>query len=236
MCLTNATKNKESAMKLSNKLAAVAALTLAAFVAGPAAYAANASLNIQTTVTITVILQIEWYGAGAGADRTVHGLGSAGTTLTANQTAEVTWTIDGDPGASGVAGVQTVDQGSGPYFTSGADVNDTDSALQFVIQNKGNSRIDITSSAIADPSPSTAVTWTNGAAAGANTYLMEASVDDGTSWDRITGALTNLGGGVLDDIIVDAKKTIDLRFTPPTTTTTAGELIEINVAFTAAAG
>jgi hypothetical protein len=226
--------SKELPMKLTNKIAAVAALTLAAFLAGPAAHAANSTLNINATVTITVILQIDWYGAGAGADRTVHGLGSAGTTLGAVQQADVTWTIDGSPGSGGTAGLQTVDQNTGPYFTSGADTAATDSALQFVIQQNGNSRVDITAQADATSSQGN---WTNGAAAGVSTYLMEASVDDGTSYDRVTDSLTNLGGGVLDDIVAGGTKvTVDLRFTPPTAVTNAGVVNTIVVNFVAALG
>jgi hypothetical protein len=223
--------SKEQAMKLINKIAAVAALTLAAFVAGPSAHAANANLNINATVTITVILQIDWYGAGAGADRTVHGNGTdSPTTLGAVQQADVTWLIDGD---GGTGGQQTVAQGAGAIAT---DTGEQDAALQFVIQQNGNSRVDITTEA--DNTLPSAGAWATSAdtSAGAMEFVMEMSVDDGANYYVITNALTS-PGAVLDDVVAGGTKTtLDLRFTPPTTVTNAGVSQTIVVHFLAALG
>lgn len=209
-------------MNMMRKLSVVAVGVVASFLASSPAYAVS-SLTINVNVTVTAVIAITWYGnAGDAANSTVHGNAGASTTLVADQTADVSWNL------------ANTTEGAAAVSTAGAD---PDAALQFVVKNVGNTRMDFTARAVANASV-LGTTWTAGAAAASNVFKLDASTNGGTNWDNLTGAYADpdVGTSRWDDKAVSSLTTIELRFAPPTAIDNGGEAQVIKVGIQAASG
>jgi hypothetical protein len=208
-----------SRMNLLKKLTAALAC-LFTWVLGPVAHAVD-SLNINVNVTITAIVSIAWYGNVAdAANSTIEGNGATPTTLVADQTGDVTWAL-GDELMENTPPLTTVASG--------------DDAIQFVVHNDSNCRVDYQAKAAVTPSL-IGTTWTIGATPATNRYVMEISANGGATWNFLTDTYAEPDAALWTDHIKGALLPLELTFTPPTWVDNGGELSVVTVSVLAALG
>jgi hypothetical protein len=206
-------------MKLLKKLTTALACACT-WLLTPVAHAVD-SLNINVNVTITAIVSIAWYGNVAdAANSTVEGNGATPTTLVADQTGDVTWAL-GDELMENTPPLTTVASG--------------DDAIQFVVVNSSNCRVDYQAKATVTPSL-IGVTWTIGATPGTNRYVMEISANGGSTWNFLTDTYAEPDAALYTDHVRDALLPLELTFTPPVWVDNGGELSVVTVSVLAALG